>query len=352
MEGEYTSFCVLRGEFARPCRLGAYLGRGGVLDEALPMRAADLAVRSTLAVALVACGSGGSTNDPPSAAPDAALDAGGAGEDGGALSDGGDGSGDCPAFGAPEALATVTDPALREVSGLVASERHPDVLFAHNDSGDVARLFALRLDATVAAAITVDGAEATDWEAIARGPAAGGPGLYIGDIGDNAQTRASVTVYVVPEPDLTAASVKVERRVDLRYEDGPHDAEALVVDPADGTIAVVTKAVASPGVYVADGGVLRKKGVLSFGAAAGLRLVTDASVSRSGDRILVRTYGSAHLYRRKAGEPLYAALLSAPCSVPFANEPQGEAIAFAFDGRGYYTLSENAGQPLYFFRAR
>lgn len=319
-----------------------------------PMRAPALAAPATalaVAVALAACGSVGTTPTPdrvPTA--DASADAPVGAEAGGG---GGDGAAsDCPEFDKAEALGTVTAAALREVSGLVASARHPDVLFAHNDSGDAARLFALRRDGTLAATIAVDGADANDWEAIAHGPAAGGPGLYIGDIGDNPQARATVTVYVVPEPDLTATSVKVERRVDLRYEDGPHDAEALLVDPADGTIAVVTKAVGSAAVYVADGDVLRKRGPVSFGAAAGLRLITDASVSRGGDRILLRTYGSAHLYRRKAGEPLHAALLSAPCSVPFANEPQGEAIAFAADGRGYYTLSENAGQPLYFFRAR
>ena len=31
-------------------------------------------------------------------------------------------------------------------------------------------------------------------------------------------------------------------------------------------------------------------------------------------------------------------------------EPNGEAIAWSADGRGYYTLSEGKRQPIYYFR--
>ena len=247
----------------------------------------------------------------------------------------------------------VQSAALTEASGLVASAKNDGVLFAHNDSGDTARIFALRAsDAVLLGIVDVEGAEAIDWEAIAHGPAAGGPGLYVGDIGDNGAARPKITVYVLPEPVLPATKVTVERRIDLTWEDGPRDTEALLVDPADGTVAVVTKTVGTPEVYVAEGGVLRKKGAVDFGATGKIRLVTDASVTRSGDAVLLRNYGGADLWRRRPGEPLWRALLSPPCPVPVADEPQGEAIAFALDGRGYFTTSEKAGQPLWFYAAR
>jgi len=41
-----------------------------------------------------------------------------------------------------------------------------------------------------------------------------------------------------------------------------------------------------------------------------------------------------------------------PCEAPSAIEPQGEAIAFDRDGRGYTTISEGANPPLHHFSAK
>ena len=54
-----------------------------------------------------------------------------------------------------------------ELSGLVLSRSQPGVLWAHNDSGDRARVFALRPNGSVLADLDVPGAEAVDWEDIA-----------------------------------------------------------------------------------------------------------------------------------------------------------------------------------------
>ncbi len=72
---------------------------------------------------------------------------------------------------------------------------------------------------------------------------AGGPdgSLWVGDTGDNDQRRSTVALIVVPprgEPVLHR----------LTYPDGPHDAEALLVD-ARGMPTVVTK---SPGCWPAS----------------------------------------------------------------------------------------------------
>ena len=45
-----------------------------------------------------------------------------------------------------------------------------------------------------------------------------------------------------------------------------------------------------------------------------------------------------------------AAFAVPPCRISLIAEPQGEALAFAADLAGYYTLSEGASQPLHFFR--
>ena len=90
-------------------------------------------------------------------------------------------------------------PEATEISGLVASPTQPGVLWAHNDSGDRARIFALRSDGSLMASLDVPGAEATDWEDIAVGP---GGDLLLGDIGDNKSVRKDIDIYRVPEPRL------------------------------------------------------------------------------------------------------------------------------------------------------
>ena len=190
-----------------------------------------------------------------------------------------------------EQIGVVRAPGAVELSGLVVSRAQPGVLFTHNDSGDSPRIFALRLDGTLLAVDRVPGAAAVDWEDMAVGPGRdGGPALYLGDIGDNTARRATVDVYRVPEPVVRSggggATAPAERLV-LRYPDGPHDAETLLVDPRRGDLYLVTKR--------ADGrsGVYRAAAPLPFGGRATLRRVgtlrlgptsaaTGGSVSAAG----------------------------------------------------------------------
>ena len=82
--------------------------------------------------------------------------------------------------------------------------------------------------APLRATVAVNVPAAVDWEDIAID----GKTIYIGDIGDNAAVRPSIVVYRVTEPALTAKSVNATTFT-LRYPDGPHDAEALMVDPLE-----------------------------------------------------------------------------------------------------------------------
>ena len=263
-----------------------------------------------------------------------------------------------------EVVGRVADTALDELSGLAASRVHPGVLWAIEDSGSPAALVAL--DATGADLGThlVRGATNTDWEDLAAGP---GPDpdrsyLYIGDIGDNRSARPAVTVYRVPEPEgaptddgrpLTGAEA-----LRFTYPDGPADAEALLVDPVTGDLVIVTKeidgrstvlhaaaAALRPGrpITLEEAGEIDVPGPrLTLDNAALLpgTLVTGGDVAPAGDVVVLRTYRSVLAYQRPDGMPLADALLGDPCFARQTNEPQGEAIAFAADGRSYTTVSE------------
>lgn len=240
---------------------------------------------------------------------------------------------------------TVRSPALGELSGIVASRTRPGTYWVVNDSGGAARIHAIGLAGGLRQTVRVDGAPAIDWEDIALGPGPS-PGvdyLYVADIGDNNAARSQIEVARLREPAGGQTAVRATRIV-LRYPDGPHDAEALVVDPRRGTIVVVAKAIGGAGVYEAParGGRLRRVGSVST-----LAPVTGASVSAGGDVVALRTYLSVLVWRRLSGSSLAAALAGRSCAAPAPPERQGEAIAFSANGARLVTVGEGGRPPIY-----
>jgi hypothetical protein len=217
-----------------------------------------------------------------------------------------------------------------EVSGLVRSSAGG--FWAHNDSGDAPRIFELERDGTVRREVTVAGAENVDWEDIAiRGRT-----LYIGDIGDNLAQRPEIAVYRMSETSTVAT------KLTLRYPDGPHDAEALLVDPRDGTIVIVTKDLGgTAGVY--SGRQLRHAATLELGLG---QAITAGDVS--ANTIVLRSYDRAYVWTRRRGESIARALKRKPCiaGANLAAEGQGEALALSRDGRAFWTAPEGPRPPL------
>lgn len=243
---------------------------------------------------------------------------------------------------------TVQTRQARELSGLVASRTQPGVLWAHNDSGDRPRVFALRPDGNVLADLDVPGARAIDWEDIAIR----GGDLYLGDIGDNDEQRPSIDVYRVAEPHVPADGTTARaERLRLRYPDGPHNAETLLVDPNSAELTIVTKQPdGRSGVYVAPAPsptattTLRLAARLRLGAGA---LATGGDVSADGNVIAIRTYDSVFAWRRRSGISLAAALRARPCVSPTRlRDGQGEALALTRDGRAFFTVPEGVGATI------
>jgi hypothetical protein len=212
-----------------------------------------------------------------------------------------------------------------------------DAVWAMADGGR--RVVVHRLDTddcTVRASRTAE-VDPFDAEDLARGPDGE---LWVGDLGDNRHERETVAVVVLPR----RGEARVHR---LTYPDGPHDAEALLVDGA-GVPYVVTKEAGRPaGVYRTEGPPsgpdpmpLVRVGAVALppsdtvgGPLGGLgsRVVTGAATSADGHVVALRTYTDAWLYAVPDGD-VGAALAGAPTRVPLPDEPQGEAIAFTRDG--------------------
>ncbi len=266
----------------------------------------------------------------------------------------------------------IATPEIGEASGLAASRRNPGAWWIHNDSGDAPRLFAIDAEGALLATVELDGAVARDWESIAVGPPVEGlPGeggtatIYLGDTGDNAVIRdpsggrGSIRIYRFAEPavDPAASEQRLRASVDtlvFEFPDGPRDVEALMVDPIEGDLVVVTKDWQRSGVAevyrapadAAAGSTTPLERVASVPLEPGT-LVTAADTSPDGSVVALRSYGAVNLYERPEGQPLWAAFESVPCEGPVPSEIQGEALGFDLDGGSYLTVSEVTGQTLH-----
>jgi len=145
---------------------------------------------------------------------------------------------------------------LTELSGLAASHRYADVLWAINDQGHAAVVYAVDRSGAPRGSFALAGTKMGDWEDLAVGPCGAASDacscLYVADTGDNELQRDAGLVLRFPEPDLPEAgsvdgvATSVEE-LWFAYPDRAHDAEAVLVDPVSGDVVVVTKAVDADG---------------------------------------------------------------------------------------------------------
>jgi len=262
----------------------------------------------------------------------------------------------CAAYGPVADTGTIGAAALYELSGLGASRSHPGVFYAHADSGDSARFFAFDLDGTPRGEFhLVPDPGAQDWEDLSMGPCDAGWCLYLGDIGDNLESRPGYTVYVVPEPAALDAVEPVDVpyvALPFRYPDGSHNSETLLVHPQSGDVYTVRKSSSAWDVYKLPAphtpgleAVLVKIGKVP--APGFLAVATGGDIHPCGDRVLLRSYGQLVELRLGQAQAFDAIFSNAGVPVPVAAEPQGEAAAYDADGLGYLTVSEGAGAVIH-----
>ncbi len=269
----------------------------------------------------------------------------------------------CATYAAVDA-GTITAGALDELSGIVESRTQPGIFFVHNDSGDRARFFAVDLEGHLRAEYRLPSAQAVDWEDLALGPCGAGQCLYLADTGDNDLVRAEYAVYRVAVPEVPATVPARVDPVDLsstalpfRYDDGPHNVEAVAMHPATGDLYLFTKVDTGPvqvfAFPAAEQGMpsvrLHQVATLTLPPSL-VNLVTGADFDPCGARLLVRMYTRLLEYDLAPGAALNT-LFSGPArDVAFAAERQGEAVGWRADGSGYVTVSEGNNPALHAFR--
>jgi len=264
-------------------------------------------------------------------------------------------SGACADLGPARTIGALEDPALTEVSGAVAGRLDPSVVWVVEDSGNPADLVAIDRVGRTVARVPLD-AENRDWEDLAAAPGPDGrPHLFVAEIGDNLARHPEITVLRLPEPPAAAPDGPVGVDViRLTRPGAPADAEALIVDPVEGDVVIITKDLSGRAqVLVATGiarspvadptAALARAGELSLGP---LRAVLAADITPDGALIALRTPDAVLLWDRPADRTVAETLLSgSPCRAPSRIDPFGEALALDDDG-GYLLLGEGAGAPI------
>lgn len=264
-------------------------------------------------------------------------------------------------FAKGEKLSQNVQAQLKEVSGIASSKVNKGLMWVQNDSGNEPAIYLINREMEILLTCRLAGVENRDWEDIAVGPGPenGKSYVYVGDIGDNKARHPVKFVYRFEEPvykpgknDIAVSAID---RITFRLSDTMKDTESLLIDHKSKNLYVISKREEPVTVYeiqypfnITDTLVGKKIMTLPYGE------IVSADVDpRTGD-ILMKNYDKVFYWRNAHGESVASLLKRQPQEVEYEREVQGEAITWAPDGSGFYTVSEQKKKQeswLYFYQA-
>ncbi len=256
-------------------------------------------------------------------------------------------------------IGKIDEKKLDEISGCAISSQNRKIMWVHND-GEVDFIYAIRSTGEVVARVRLPVA-VKDLEDISIGP---GPGstndyIYVGDIGDNDLKRDSIQILCFPEPLLanedSEINVPYMELYSLKYPDGKHNAETLLIDPVQRTILIMTKDGSRTQIYGVEtdftGRPIKTK--MRLLGQLDLENISGGDVSRDGSQVIVRREKQGWLWSRKTGQALSTAMMKAGKEVDVRRKIQGangESICFSPGGKFYCTISEGKNETICLFR--
>jgi hypothetical protein len=256
---------------------------------------------------------------------------------------------------------------LNEISGIAASHQNVGFYWVHNDSGGESRVFLINSSGEIEATVYLDYRyfDNRDWEdiTVGPGPEEGVPYIYVADIGDNNANHSNSYIYRFKEPKINTDSVAYVLNIDkddiatinFKYADGPRDAEILMIDSQTKDLYVVSKRETNVQIYTLDypQNVSETITVQRSDVTLPFRMTNGGDISPDGKEILIKNLEKVYYWRLMEGETIMEALSRKAYSLPYIQEPQGEAITWLLDGSGYITVSEMRNDvipKIYFYK--
>lgn len=257
-------------------------------------------------------------------------------------------------------LSELRNKKLKETSGLAASVRNPSLLWAVCDSGNEPEVYLVDKDLNIRFTVALEGINNRDWEDIAVGP---GPDsaktyIYVGDIGDNEAIYPEKYIFRFEEPlDSTGVlSLKSFDKIVFRLEGNIKDTESLFIDSMTRDIYVVSKREEPVHVYALNyPQSVRETMVASEVLSLPFKQIVSADCNPRNGEILMKNYDAIYYWKNNSGLDILSLLKQTPQEIPYEREPQGESIAWAADGSGFFTISEKKKKKpshLYFYRKK
>jgi hypothetical protein len=242
-------------------------------------------------------------------------------------------------------LAEVKNEKLDELSGLAASVNNPGLLWTHNDSGNKAEIYLIDKDLDIKLTCKLKGAKNRDWEDIAVGPGLeeGKTYLYIGDVGDNLKATKFKRIYRFEEPVLGSDnSIEISNidQITFQLEGEKKDSEAIMIDPLNKNLYVISKEKAPSMVYELKYPYSTTDSLTATKLVpVAISTVCAADFAPNRKEVLVKNYENVYYWKLNS-DSLALAMRERPSVVEYKKDPQGESICFARDGSGYFTVSE------------
>lgn len=226
----------------------------------------------------------------------------------------------------------VTAGVIDEASGIADSYLNPGYLWVLQDSQNPPELYLLGHDGRHGKKVFIKNVTNRDWEELALADGH----LYIGEIGDNNKAYPGYFFYKIAEPPASTDTVTQVDKIEFKYPDGSHDAEAFFVEPSTKDIYIITKSDPQAKVYKLPFPQL----LSSMNTAVYVMSLPFGGVTAAACRdkeVLVKTYTNNYYFPNGVQGPSK--------EIKYIVEPQGEAMCFAQDNSGFYTLSERGFAP-------
>lgn len=247
-----------------------------------------------------------------------------------------------------------------EASGIADSRNLPGNVWIHEDGNNPAAIYLFSHEGEFQKKIELP-LENRDWEdiAIGSGPEEDKNYIYIGEIGDNNIVYDEYVIYRFPEPSSLLETPTQIDALRFVYGDGQkYNSETLLLDPLTKDLYLITKGVFTEKIFRLN--YPQSTTELNTAELVGSTqqfVITAGEISADGQQIILKNYDTVLYWKRKENESIVEALgRLRDITAPYVREVQGEAICFAVNGKGYFTVSERATQdvdiPLYFYKER
>lgn len=216
-----------------------------------------------------------------------------------------------------EPYAKINSSEIDEGSALLASPLYPDVFWTLNDSGDKARIFALKANGEMIKpdwvknykGLNIYDAYNRDWECLTSD---GNGYLYIFDAGNNFNYRRDLAFYKIAEPNpYLSDETGIIAKYPFKYPDqkafppeeeyANFDAEACFFDKGSLYLISKNRGKGAAKIYKFSNFKPNEENVPEIYAYFDFEsMVTDAAISKDGKMLAVLTYEYLWLFERKS----------------------------------------------------